>query len=160
MHCLQGYRRRLKNMQSRLIEWLQTTPSSWVTITVLLGHIITILSARKLYSSVLLLLETHVTPPDTEPGASFIILDGSALINALPSRISKTFEEYAVLEVIPKVRTYSCTYTRTYIVFDVCWSCLGLSFFGEWNQSCSSWLVDKINTPVYLILSWTHWIEF
>jgi hypothetical protein len=43
---------------SRLIEWLQTTPSSWVTITVLLvlGHIFTILSARKLYSSVLLLL--------------------------------------------------------------------------------------------------------
>jgi hypothetical protein len=43
---------------SRLIEWLQTTPSSWVTITVLLvlGHIFTILSARKLYSSVVLLL--------------------------------------------------------------------------------------------------------
>jgi hypothetical protein len=33
------------------------------------------------------ILETHVTP-DTEPEASFIILDGSALINALPSRIS------------------------------------------------------------------------
>ena len=32
------------------------------------------------------ILEKHVTP-DTEPEASFIILDGSALINALPSRI-------------------------------------------------------------------------
>ena len=36
--------------------------------------------------------------------------------------ISKTFEEYAVLEVVPKVQTYSCTYTRTDIVFDVYWS--------------------------------------
>jgi hypothetical protein len=32
------------------------TPSSWVTITVLLGHIFTILSAKKLNSSVLMLL--------------------------------------------------------------------------------------------------------
>jgi hypothetical protein len=39
------------------------------------------------------ILETHVTPPDTEPKASVIILDGLALINALPSMISKTFEE-------------------------------------------------------------------
>ena len=54
------------------------------------------------------ILETHVTPPDTEPEASFIMLDGSALINALPSRISKTFEEYAVLEIVPKVQGYSC----------------------------------------------------
>jgi hypothetical protein len=50
-------------------------------------------------------LETHVTPPDTEPEASVIILDGLALINALPPMISKTFEEYAVLEVVPKVQT-------------------------------------------------------
>ena len=62
------------------------------------------------------ILETHVTPPDTEPEASVIILDGLALINALPPMISKTFEEYAVLEVVPKVKTYSCTYTRRYCV--------------------------------------------
>ena len=47
----------------------------------------------------------HVAPPDTEPEASVIILDGLALINALPPMISKTFEEYAVLEVVPKVQT-------------------------------------------------------
>jgi hypothetical protein len=58
------------------------------------------------------ILETHVTPPDTAPEASFIILDVSALINALPSRISKTFEEYAVLEIVPKVQGYSSTYMR------------------------------------------------
>jgi hypothetical protein len=55
------------------------------------------------------IMETHVTPPDTEP-------DGSALINALPSRISKTFEEYAVLEIVPKFQGYSCTYMRRYCV--------------------------------------------
>jgi hypothetical protein len=62
------------------------------------------------------ILETHVTPPDTEPEASFIILDGSALINALPSRVSKAFEEYAVVEIVPKVQGYSCTYMRRYCV--------------------------------------------
>ncbi|CAC5425958.1 unnamed protein product [Mytilus coruscus] len=68
------------------------------------------------------ILETHFTPPDTEPEAGVIILNGSALINALPPRISKTFEEYAALEVVPMEQTYSCTYTRTDIVFDVYWS--------------------------------------
>ncbi|CAC5389469.1 unnamed protein product [Mytilus coruscus] len=57
-------------------------------------------------------------PPDTEPEAGVIIFDGSALINALPPRISKKFEEYAAPEVVPKVQTYSCIYT-TVIVFDV-----------------------------------------
>jgi hypothetical protein len=33
-------------------------------------------------------------------------LDGSALINTLPSRISKTFEEYAVLKIVPKIQGY------------------------------------------------------
>ncbi|CAC5365145.1 unnamed protein product [Mytilus coruscus] len=46
------------------------------------------------------ILETHFTPPDTEPGAGVIILDGSALINALPPMISKKFEEYAALEAV------------------------------------------------------------
>jgi hypothetical protein len=40
-------------------------------------------------------------------------------MNTLHSMISKTFEEYAVLEVVQKVQAYSCTYTRTDIVFDV-----------------------------------------
>jgi hypothetical protein len=62
------------------------------------------------------ILETCDTPPDTEPEASFTILDGSALINSLPSRISKKFEEYAVLEIVPKVQGYSCTYMRRYCV--------------------------------------------
>ena len=32
-------------------------------------------------NKVLRIMEIHVTPPHTEPEASFIILDGSALIN-------------------------------------------------------------------------------
>ncbi|CAC5413669.1 unnamed protein product [Mytilus coruscus] len=52
------------------------------------------------------IIETHFTPLDTDPEAGVIILDRSALINALPPRISKTFEEYAALEAVPKVQTY------------------------------------------------------
>jgi hypothetical protein len=35
--------------------------------------------------------------------------------------MSKTFEEYAVLEIVPKVQGYSCTYMRRYCVnvFDI-----------------------------------------
>ncbi|CAC5411388.1 unnamed protein product [Mytilus coruscus] len=73
-------------------------------------------------SALTTILETHFTPTDTEPEAGVIILDGSALINTLPPRISKTFEEYAALQVVTKLQTYSCTYTRTDIVFDVYWS--------------------------------------
>ena len=94
------------------------------------------------------ILEIHVTPPDTEPEANFIILNGSALIDALPSRISKTFEEYAVLEVVPKVHTYSCTYTRTDIVFDVYWSS-SLKADTRSNRGIGSRrrVTDKVKTP-------------
>ncbi|CAC5371327.1 unnamed protein product [Mytilus coruscus] len=64
------------------------------------------------------ILETYFSPPDTEPEAGVIILDGSAFINALPPRKLKTFEEYAALEVVSKVQTYSYTYKRTDIVFE------------------------------------------
>jgi hypothetical protein len=33
--------------------------------------------------------------------------------------ILKTFEEYAVLEVVSKILEYSCAYTRTYILFEI-----------------------------------------
>ena len=47
------------------------------------------------------------------------IIDGSALVNVLPPRTSKTFEDYATLDVLPTIRAYSIKYERTYIVFDV-----------------------------------------
>ena len=64
-------------------------------------------------------LESHVTLPDNEPQADVIIIDGSALVNVLPPRTSKTFEDYATLDVLPTIRAYSIKYERTYIVFDV-----------------------------------------
>ena len=64
-------------------------------------------------------LESHVTLPDNEPHADVIIIDGSALVNVLPPRTSKTFEDYATLDVLPTIRAYSIKYERTYIVFDV-----------------------------------------
>ena len=63
-------------------------------------------------------MEIHVTPPDTEPEASFIIFDGSVLINALPSRLSKTFakyasnkqiDDYSVTNTIPLTHKYMTT---------------------------------------------------
>lgn len=56
---------------------------------------------------------------DVEPKGDAIIIDGSALVNTLTPRSSKTFEDYAMLDVLPKVLTYSTKYKRTDIVFDV-----------------------------------------
>ena len=64
------------------------------------------------------ILETHVTIPDTEPEADTIIIDGSALVNSLPPRSSKTFEDYAVHDVLPSIQAYSTKYKKT-DVFDV-----------------------------------------
>lgn len=41
------------------------------------------------------ILEAQVNIPDREPKGDAIIIDGSALINALPPRTSKTFDDYA-----------------------------------------------------------------
>jgi hypothetical protein len=38
------------------------------------------------------------------------------ILKKLHQAISKTFEEYAVLEIVPKVQGYSCTYMRRYCV--------------------------------------------
>ena len=59
----------------------------------------------------------QVTLPDAEPVTVAIIIDGSALVNTLPSRTSKTFAEYAEMEFISKVDTCARKYHRTDIVF-------------------------------------------
>ena len=51
--------------------------------------------------------------PDTYPETDIIIMDGYALVNALLQKKSKTFEDYALLEVLPTVETYSSKYRRT-----------------------------------------------
>ena len=40
-------------------------------------------------------------------------MDGYALVNALLQKKSKTFEDYALLGVLPTVETYSSKYRRT-----------------------------------------------
>jgi len=51
------------------------------------------------------ILEAQVNIPDREPKGDAIIIDGSALINALPARTSKTFDDYAKEDIIPKVES-------------------------------------------------------
>ena len=65
------------------------------------------------------ILETKIAVLDARPEAYAIIVDGSALINALLPRASKTFEDYASKYVIPTVEAFSAIYRRTDIVFDV-----------------------------------------
>ena len=64
-------------------------------------------------------IESPVTLPDNESQADVIIIDGSALVNILPTRTSKAFKEYAPLDVLQIIRAYSIKYERTGNVFDV-----------------------------------------
>lgn len=70
-------------------------------------------------SQLAVILESHVKIPDTEPEADTIIIDGSALVNSLLPRTSKTFEDYAMLVVLPTIQAYSTKYLRIDLVFDV-----------------------------------------
>ena len=54
---------------------------------------------------------------DIEPEADAIIVNGAALLNTLHACTTKTFEEYAALDVLPTIRVYSSKYNRTDIVF-------------------------------------------
>ena len=65
------------------------------------------------------ILATKIATEDTRPEASAIIVDGSALINTLPPRASKTFEEYATKDVIPTVEAFTSIFRLTVNVFDV-----------------------------------------
>ena len=65
------------------------------------------------------ILEAKIATTVTRPEASAIIVDESALINTLPPRASKSFEEYATKDVILSVEAFAAIYRRTDIVFDV-----------------------------------------
>ena len=58
-------------------------------------------------SQLAIILESLITIPNTEPQADVIIIDGSALLNSLPPRSSKTFEDYAINDVLSTVQAYS-----------------------------------------------------
>ena len=60
-----------------------------------------------------------MTLPEREPEGDTIIIDGSALINAIPPRSSKSFDDSAKEDIVPKVESYATKYKRLDIVFDV-----------------------------------------
>ena len=65
------------------------------------------------------ILETGISSLDQEPKTDVIIIDGSALGHTLPPKRSKTFEDYAPLDVLPTIHAYASKYKTTHIVFDV-----------------------------------------
>ena len=64
-------------------------------------------------------LESHVTLEDKEPKTDVLIVDGSALVHALPPKKGKTFEGYALCDFLPVIQSYSSKYTSSHLVFDV-----------------------------------------
>ena len=65
------------------------------------------------------ILEAQIVNSDIEPEADVIVIDGSALLNALPPRASKTFDDYTKNDVFPTIEALSVKYKRTDVVFDV-----------------------------------------
>ena len=70
-------------------------------------------------SQLMEIFENGVTQPESVPVADTIIIDGSALVNALPPRTSKTFNEYAREDVVKQIEVYGTKYQRVDVVFDV-----------------------------------------
>ena len=48
-----------------------------------------------------------------------IIVDGPAMVNTTPPGTSKTFEDYARDDILPKIKFYGATCKRVDVVFDV-----------------------------------------
>jgi len=67
------------------------------------------------------IIQAKVTLPENKPESDVLIVDGSALANTLLPHSPKTFDEYARMAILPRIETYSNTYRRTDIVFDVYW---------------------------------------
>ena len=65
------------------------------------------------------IFQTKVDFPETKPQTDVVIVDGSSLVNTVTPKASKTFEEYAQQDILPKVEYYCGSHKRTDIVFDV-----------------------------------------
>ena len=57
--------------------------------------------------------------PERAADGEVFIVDGSAMANTTPPRTSKTFEDYAREDILPKIKFYGATYKRVDVVFDV-----------------------------------------
>ena len=62
------------------------------------------------------ILVEHNTLPDQEPEADGIIIDGSALVHALPPKRSKTFADHAALDFLPRISACANAYKTTHIL--------------------------------------------
>ena len=75
---------------------------------------------HKLYScqksQFMQVIESLVDAFDKKPESDVLIIDGSALVNSLSPKTSRTFEEYAVQNVVPIIHTFSSKHTRTDIL--------------------------------------------
>ena len=60
-----------------------------------------------------------ITLPNTEPKADVLIFDGSAFVNVVTPRKSKTFEVFVITEILPILEAYSSKYKIIDIVFYV-----------------------------------------
>ena len=50
------------------------------------------------------ILHVQVDIPERAPEGEVIIVDGSAMVNTTPPRTSKTFEDYAREDILPKIK--------------------------------------------------------
>ena len=66
------------------------------------------------------ILEAQIVKSDIEPEADVIIIDGSALLNALPPQASKTFDDYAKNDVFPTTEALSLPSTREQMLSLMC----------------------------------------
>nr|XP_014351797.1 PREDICTED: uncharacterized protein LOC106706003 [Latimeria chalumnae] len=100
------------------------------------------------------ILEAEVMMPDTKPEADAIVIDGSALVNILPPHTSKTFDDYAREDVLPKLESYCTKYKRIDIVFDVCWQfSLKFETKSKWGKGIRRRVTGTSKTP-------TNWRSF
>ena len=70
-------------------------------------------------SQLMEILQSRRSLPEREPEGDTIIIDGSAFINATPPRSSKSFDDYAKEDILPRVKFYATKYKRVNVVFNV-----------------------------------------
>ena len=67
------------------------------------------------------ILQAKVALHEKKLETDVLIVYGSAMVNRLPPRSPKTFDEYVRTDILSRIERYSLVYKWTYIVFDVYW---------------------------------------
>ena len=65
------------------------------------------------------ILETKVSPCNIGPECEALAIDGAFLIHNLTPTSGKTFYQYAIQDVVPRIEQYGSKYQRTDVIFDV-----------------------------------------